>query len=169
MQTISSRESRESLEAEARQAHDLIVSLTRRHSLRDPIGASCDKVHLTHPQIHTLLYLGHDGAQTMGELARRIGVTEKTFTGIADRLEREGYLRRLRTTDDRRVVHVELTRKGVEAHHRIETEIHGHIADFMVLLDPADRKHIFRILRKLYDRMNEKAGGSDKRPSERRL
>jgi DNA-binding MarR family transcriptional regulator len=164
MRTISSREA---LEAQAREAHDLIVSLTRRHSLRDPIGASCARVNLTHPQIHTLLYLGHDGPQTMGEVARRIGVTEKTFTGIVDRLEREGYLQRQRTTTDRRVVHVQLTKKGFEAHGLIETEIHRHIADFMALLDPSDRQHIFRILRKLYDRLNERAESSQKRPSER--
>jgi DNA-binding MarR family transcriptional regulator len=166
MRTISSRES---LEAEARQAHDLILSLTRRHSLRDPIAASCEKVRLTHPQIHTLLYLGHDGAQTMGDLARRIGVTEKAFTGIVDRLAREGYLLRRRATIDRRVVHVQLTRKGTETHRRIERAIHGHIATVMALLDPSDRQDVFRILRKLQERLSKNAETSEKKAPERRL
>jgi DNA-binding MarR family transcriptional regulator len=105
----------------------------------------------------------------MGELARRIGVTEKAFTGIVDRLAREGYLQRRHATTDRRVVQVQLTRKGSEAHRRIEAEIHRHIADFMALLDPSDRQDIFRILRKLHDRLSKNAETSEKKPTEHRL
>ena len=84
------------IERDARAVRERLIVLARRRSLRDPVAASCDALGLTAPQIHALLWLGHDGPLTMGELARRISVTEKTVTGIVDRLERDGFLHRER-------------------------------------------------------------------------
>jgi DNA-binding MarR family transcriptional regulator len=157
----------DSLEAEAQRLHQLMVLLSRRHSLRDPIAANCEHIHhLTHPQIHALLHLGHEGGLTMGELARRIGVTEKTVTGIVDRLERETYLQRERDATDRRVVRVCLTPKGREAHERIDAEIHRHIKEILGLLDPPDRQDLFRILEKIQRRFGSKAPAADTGASE---
>lgn len=143
----------DNLESEAKRLHELMVTLSRQHSLRDPIAANCEHVHLTHPQIHALLHLGHDGGLTMGELARRIGVTEKTVTGIVDRLERESYVQRERDATDRRVVRVCLTPKGLQTHGSIDEAIHRHIKELLGVLDPSDRENLFNILEKLHARL----------------
>ena len=143
----------DNLESEAQRLHGLMVSLSRRHSLRDPIAANCEHVHLTHPQIHALLHLGHDGGLTMGELARRIGVTEKTVTGVVDRLERESYVQRERHPTDRRVVRVCLTPKGQQTHTSIDEAIHRHIKELLGVLDPTDRQNLFNILEKPQTRL----------------
>jgi DNA-binding MarR family transcriptional regulator len=49
------------------------------------------------------------GPMTAGELADRVGVTTGAVTAILDRMERAGFLRRVRDQADRRKVHVELT------------------------------------------------------------
>jgi MarR family transcriptional regulator, organic hydroperoxide resistance regulator len=47
------------------------------------------------------------------ELASHMGVTPSTISIHLDRLERYGYVRRARDTEDARKVHVRLTRAGV--------------------------------------------------------
>ena len=97
--------------ADATQLHHLLMDLGRHRSLRDPVGALCEDMQLTPPQAHTLMWLGEDGALTMGVLARRAGITEKTITGVVDRLEASGLLERVRSEEDRRSVSVRLTEK----------------------------------------------------------
>jgi DNA-binding MarR family transcriptional regulator len=57
------------------------------------------------------LYLG---AKTAGELAAECGLSRGAMTTAIDRLERVGYVRRVRGTIDRRRVTVEATRRAEE-------------------------------------------------------
>ena len=72
-------------------------------------------VPLTPPQllaIETLVEeLRSSGAGlSISELSRRMGLSHSTVSGIVDRLEARGFLRRVPREDDRRFVEVELTR-----------------------------------------------------------
>jgi len=135
--------------ADARRLHALLVANMRRRSLRDPIAAACAKHDLSAPQVHTLLALGADGDLTMGDLARRVAVTEKTVTGLVDRLERDGLLARRRDQVDRRIVHVALTAAGRALHRRLDSGLLRALALLLGRLDPADRRDLFRIVGKL--------------------
>ncbi len=141
------------LRGEARALREQMLALARRRSLRDPVAASCGELELTPPQIHALLWLGQDGPLTMGDLARRVAVTEKTVTGIVDRLERDGHLRRERDTADRRVVRARLTAQGEQLFRRIDADIEEKVAAVLAALDPADRKALARIVDKLVVRL----------------
>jgi len=141
------------MRAEARRFRDLLLGVGRCRSLRDPIAGACEAMRLTPAQVHVLLWLGHDGALTMGELARRIGTTDKNVTGVVDRLERERHLRRERDAADRRVVRVRLTRKGADAYRRVDGQVNGKVAEVIARLDAADRHALFRILETLHDRL----------------
>ncbi|HET9172772.1 MAG TPA: MarR family transcriptional regulator [Actinospica sp.] len=52
--------------------------------------------------------------RTPGDLARLTGLTTGAITGVIDRLERDGYVRRVRDSSDRRKIFVELTGKDME-------------------------------------------------------
>ncbi|MGC4000400.1 MAG: MarR family transcriptional regulator [Anaeromyxobacter sp.] len=145
------------VEAQARRVHALMVQLSRHRSLRNPIAASCEDLGLTPAQIHLLLWLGTDGPQAMGELARRVAVTEKTITGIVDRLERDGLVQRVRDPDDRRVVRVELAARGKELFRRVDAEIGAKLVAFLQLIDAPDRRDLIRILEKLDARLTARA------------
>jgi DNA-binding MarR family transcriptional regulator len=138
-----------------------ILALARLRPLRDPVAATCEHLALTPPQIHALLWLGEDGPLTMGELARRVAVTEKTVTGIVDRLERDGHLARERDPSDRRVVRTRLTAQGEDAYRRIDGEIHASVQRLLALLDPSDRRALLRIV----DRIIERLGVVDAAPA----
>jgi len=53
------------------------------------------------------------GRVTAGDLARETGLTTGAVTSILDRLERFGLVKRVRDTEDRRRVMVELTEKAI--------------------------------------------------------
>ncbi|GHG95275.1 transcriptional regulator [Comamonas sp. KCTC 72670] len=132
----------------------LLLALGRRRSLRDPIASMCEQLQFTPPQVHAILWLGRDGALTMGDLARRLGVTEKTVTGVVDRLERQGHLARERSATDRRVVHCRLTDDGQATWQRLERLVSSGMRQFLGILDGADRKALFSILEKLLKRID---------------
>ena len=60
----------------------------------------------------TLLYRVFDLPQNPCVLAEKAGVTRATMTGLLDGLEREGYIQRETSTEDRRMLEVRLTVKG---------------------------------------------------------
>jgi len=138
---------------EALRLREVVLDLGRRRSLRDPIASACEEMQLTPVQIHAVFWLGHDGPLAMGELARRVGTTEKTLTGVVDRLEREGYVQRERDAADRRLVRVRLSQRGEDAYRRIDGLVNDKVAELLALLDPPERRALFRILEKLHDRI----------------
>ena len=144
-------------EAEARRLRDLVAGFARRRSLRDPVSALCEEGQLTPPQLHALLWLGHDGPLTMGELAQRVGVTEKTITGVADRLAQADLVARERDDRDRRVVRARLTARGEHVHRQLDRHLDARLAQMLGVLDPPDRRALFRILEKLFRRLEEGA------------
>ena len=142
----------EDLTGDVARLRQLILTLGRTHSLRDPIASTCEQMQLTPSQVHALLWLGHEGATTMGELARRLGITEKTMTGVVDRLEREGFVQRERSMQDRRVVHSSLTAEGQRVYQRLDRLLRQQMGAFLDMLDAEDRKALFRMLEKLIQR-----------------
>ncbi len=138
-----------SLEAQARRLRKLLVQLSRRRPIRDPIASACQDLDLTPAQIHIILWLGNDGSMTMGELARAVAVTEKTITGVVDRLERDLLVHRERDPADRRVVHVRLAPRGATLYRRIDEGIAAKLAKLLGLLAAADRRHLVRMVETL--------------------
>lgn len=138
---------------EARRLMELLTALGRRNSLRDPLAHLVESLEFTPPQLHSVIWLGVDGPLSMGELARRVGVTEKTITGIIDRLEREDYVQRERDPSDRRVVHVRLTPRGQETAEQLQAQAHDRFRTFLSLLDAEDRTALLRVFEKLVDRL----------------
>ena len=83
---------------------------------------ACHTRHVRDPQSSRLLsrhqasvldHLDEVDPITLNGLARHMGVTSGTMSLTIDRLERKGYVVRLRDVADRRRVHVRLTSAGV--------------------------------------------------------
>jgi DNA-binding MarR family transcriptional regulator len=138
---------------QARHLRRLLIELSRRRPMRDPIAAACEGLDLTPAQIHLLLWLGNDGPMTMGELARAVAVTEKTITGVVDRLERDLLVQRRRDPADRRVVHVRLAPRGATLYRRMDQGIASKLAKLLGLLEARDREHLVRMVKTLTARL----------------
>lgn len=84
-----------------------IVEQTVRTRLRNTFD-------ITLPQFDVLSELEHAcEALTMSQLSHELMVSNGNVTGVVDRLERDGYVRRAASPTDRRVQYIALTDKGV--------------------------------------------------------
>ena len=70
--------------------------------------AAADRIGLNATDLNCLNILSFSGELTAGELARETGLTTASITGVADRLEEAGYVRRERDPRDRRRVVIRL-------------------------------------------------------------
>lgn len=78
-----------------------------------------DLMPLSISELHIIEAVGMDnGKSIMSEIARKLRITLPTLTAAADRLEEKGYIKRRRSTVDRRRVSVELTDDGRLAYER---------------------------------------------------
>lgn len=71
------------------------------------------KYGLTGPQLVVLRALGRS-RRTVGELASAVSLSHATVTGVLDRLEQRGLVRRTRSAMDKRCVNVEIEPAGLE-------------------------------------------------------
>jgi DNA-binding MarR family transcriptional regulator len=67
---------------------------------------------LTGPQLIVISEIGQYGPMTIGELARRISLSQATVTTILDRLELKELATRVRDSHDKRRVYVSITDKA---------------------------------------------------------
>ena len=94
--------------------------------------AVASRFGLSPADLETLDLLGTHGPLTAGRLAELTGLTTGAITGVVDRLEREGLVRRERDAEDRRRVIVHLVPERARAIGRLYeplaramAELHG--------------------------------------------
>jgi DNA-binding MarR family transcriptional regulator len=90
------------------------------------------------------------GASTVAELARWLNVDAGAMTRLLDRLEKKGLCKRVRSTEDRRVVQVELTLEGQAAIAEVPAVLaevlNAHLAGFSKTEWMALRNYLQRML-----------------------
>lgn len=96
-------------------ALNLQIKLFRAtNALRYELSAFWDDYDVTESQFGTLEALYHLGSLNHKEIAEKMLTREANITHVVDNLERDGYVRRERSEEDRRVVEVVLTEEGRE-------------------------------------------------------
>ena len=75
---------------------------------------------ITNNDMHIIEAIGLSGENTMSAVAKRLGITAGSLTTSVNGLVNKKYVTRHRSEEDRRVVFLRLTEKGVRAyeHHR---------------------------------------------------
>jgi DNA-binding MarR family transcriptional regulator len=85
------------------------TAMRRTGSLMQLMGqAAADRIGINNTDLNCLNILSFSGHMTAGELARATGLTTASITGVIDRLEEAGFVRRERDPHDRRRVVVRL-------------------------------------------------------------
>jgi len=74
--------------------------------------AAADRIGINPTDLNCLNILSFSGQLTAGELAKATGLTTASITGVVDRLEQAGFVRRERDAQDRRrvVIHLDAAR-----------------------------------------------------------
>ena len=99
------------LKRTAAEIEDLIRQFVRimNKRLRD----SVKHTSITSPQLFALLSIYRESGLTIGDLCERMFLACSTISGLIDRLEKIQLVERYRDEEDRRVVRLKLTEKGV--------------------------------------------------------
>src|SRR3712207_2749047 len=99
--------------ANAQPVDDLVKLISRALFVAFLRGADAwARLDVTMPQMKVLMLLGLHGSAPVSTLAAQMQVSAPNVTGILDRLQQHGWVRRTSDPDDRRVVRVVLTDEG---------------------------------------------------------
>jgi DNA-binding MarR family transcriptional regulator len=112
---------------------------------------------LTMAQFRALAQIHRRGRLTGRDLAKHLRVTPGTLVPVFDRLEEQGYLRRVPDLVDRRLTWLEITPKGERLFQRL---FRGGAMRFMraiTRLQPAERKTFERLLNRISDHLEARA------------
>jgi MarR family transcriptional regulator, lower aerobic nicotinate degradation pathway regulator len=96
-----------------------------------------------------LLGVLRDRTPTMHALATLLGLDKSSATGLVDRAERRGLVRRVPSSADRRVVLVELTDAGRLLVSEVGGGFEADVATLLERLPPSDRSSLRRLVSRL--------------------
>jgi DNA-binding MarR family transcriptional regulator len=91
----------------------------------------------------------------MGELSKRMMVTNGNITGITDQLEREGLVERINDSQDRRSFTVRLTTLGHQTFAHMAHVHEGWVIDFFSGLSSREKDSLYSLLAKLKLHLNK--------------
>lgn len=117
-------------------AEESVGYLLRRllNSMKGETDQRLEPCGLTNAQWEPLYKLKMSHASTVAELARVMQTDPGATTRMLDRLEAKGLCKRVRSSEDRRVVNLELTPEGEEAADKIPSALcevmNAHLAGF---------------------------------------
>ncbi len=113
-----------------------------------------DKYNLTTPQYLLLLGALNDSHMTLGRLSEILNCSQGNVTGIVDRLERDGWLVRERSQEDRRVITVRVTEKGAQVLD-IRKDLTHELNELAKVWNADERQALAGILMRLYKELKD--------------
>jgi MarR family 2-MHQ and catechol resistance regulon transcriptional repressor len=140
---------RRSYGAEADRALDLWVALARCAASVGRVSArDIQRYGLTQAQFAVLEVLHHKGPMPLCSIGEKLLVTSGNVTFVADQLEKAGWLRRQRSTADRRVTIARLTPRGEALMERCFPQHAVCIEEAARVLPPKEQAALARLLKK---------------------
>jgi len=136
----------------AAQAEEIVtlVRALRRDLLRNP-AEDAESEGLTGPQVSVMACLVSKGPTTLTEVSRILGMSHSTASGIVDRLQARGLVRRAQDPDDQRRTRITVTDKVTRYVQDLQAGPTGRLAAALAKAAPAEREAIRKGLRLLFD------------------
>ena len=134
--------------------NDVVPVMIKEFSRRNV--AELYKGKITLPQFLILGFLHNNGDSKMCAIAKFMSVTTAAMTGMIDRLERYGYVKREPEPGDRRIIKVILTQKGSELVKKINIRRREMILDIFGRVSETDRSDYLRVLMKIKEILTDK-------------
>jgi DNA-binding MarR family transcriptional regulator len=100
-------------------------------------------------QIFVIMMLSKKGSCNASDIANMLGVTSGAVTGLTDKLVNLGLMHRIRSEEDRRVVHFSLTEKGTELSKQIFQERLQRLMSVFTKLEDEDLEKMMDVFTKL--------------------
>src|SRR5919197_4398611 len=117
---------------------------------REHLPSPGTDTELSPAQCHVLHLIEPERPLPMGRLAETLGCDASNVTGLVDRLESRGLVRRLPSPDDRRVKVIQLTPTGSRLRAQLLRRVTGRSCP-LSKLSPNQQRSLVRILEVLVD------------------
>ena len=134
----------------ATRAHEAMLNI---FVTADLLGKEADRVlqpfGLTEAQFDILMLLDHqtpDGSADQSTLGRMLVVNRSNVTGLIDRMERDGLVKRAGDPADRRVKRVRMTPKGLNLLKKAEQAYVARTREVVSALSTAEQESLCRML-----------------------
>lgn len=138
------------LDLHLKHTKDIIYSIRRLMQAGELYTKELNKIYnISSAQLNCLLTLHEYGPLSPSQIAKYIMVNSSTVTGIIDRLEQKGLVKRLRISQDRRIITIELTKNGKVLAENAPPPIQWKLMDGLNNSTEKDLKQISRTLIKL--------------------
>ncbi len=131
---------------------------------RQIVSQSADELFkgkITLPQFFLMSLLRKEGELRMTDIARLLHVTTAAATGVVERLVKSGYLLRVYDPDDRRIIKVKLSPRGLNTVLKVLQERRKMIIDIFSRISPEDRQKYLEILMRVQQIMREQNGAAN--------
>jgi DNA-binding MarR family transcriptional regulator len=106
--------------------------------------------NITPPQAGALSTLLEYGELTMGELCAKLYLACSTATDLVDRMERNGFIERLRDKNDRRVIRLRVLAKGTATLDEVLAARRTYLAGALREVNLADKERLIQSLEHLH-------------------
>jgi DNA-binding MarR family transcriptional regulator len=127
-----------------------------RNRLLAAIENELAPLDVTAAQFIVVLAVAHGRASTPSAFASLVGCDSGAMTRLLDRIEGKGILRRRRDIADRRIVQVELTKRGEALHPLIMASVARVHARMLQPFSAAERSQFASLLQRFIDAGDEK-------------
>lgn len=135
------------MRADAERLADIFTALQRSFLLR--LSKDLARGNVSFPQYFLLGFLTQQQQLTMTEIAQKMGHTTAAATGLVDRLEKLGLVRRTHATDDRRKILVQATPEGMSLVSGVREDMVSNLLKMMEYLDAREQRTWVEIYEKI--------------------
>lgn len=122
---------------EAQHLADFVLFSQRNCILK--LSPELTQGRISYPQFFLLTYLAEEECLSMSSIARMMGHSTAAATGMVDKLQELGHLKRYTAAADRRKIMVRITDQGRELIERMRGNIARDLADLMAQGDTPAR------------------------------
>jgi len=134
---------------------NIIFSIRKLIQAGELYSKELSKIHsISAAQLNCLLALFENGSLPPSHIAKHMLVKSSTVTGVVDRLEQKGLVRRVRNSPDRRIVTIELTEAGTHLAENAPPPIQQKIVDGLKKISETEIDEVVFALTKLTDMLD---------------
>ncbi|MGC3991347.1 MAG: MarR family transcriptional regulator [Chthoniobacteraceae bacterium] len=136
------------MRADAERLAEIITNFQRCFLLN--VSKELARGQVSFAQYLLLGFLYNNRALTMTEIASKMGHTTAAATGLVDRLENLGHVRRMHSSDDRRKIEVSITPSGEKLVEKVRADMVENLVVVMGELSVEEQKSWLQIYEKLF-------------------
>ncbi|GEN34521.1 MULTISPECIES: MarR family winged helix-turn-helix transcriptional regulator [Aneurinibacillus] len=125
------------------------------HTFFELLASELAAFNITGPQLLVLRCLKHE-PQRISDISKQVGLSNSTVSGIVDRLEENGYVRRIRDEQDRRVVWVNFGEKFDDVRKAVPVLQDNYFDGMFSGMNEEEAQTIVRSLQLLADHLKER-------------